>query len=110
MYNHPHDVAVQRHNFRLNHGDPSPLSQPHLTNIALSELTDKPCGRVTSGIQEPQLTRGTSEGHIAKENIKCQERQGVQRKGMWPTWHYCTRGCRCPKMDFTFIRQAHWLQ
>lgn len=30
----------------------------HLTNMALSELTDKPCGRVTSGIQEPQLTPG----------------------------------------------------
>lgn len=27
-------------------------------NSALSELTDKPCGRVTSGIREPQLTSG----------------------------------------------------
>lgn len=42
----------------MNHSDPLPLCHPHLTNLALSDLTDKPCGRVTSGIREPQLTSG----------------------------------------------------
>lgn len=37
---------------------PFPASRPHLTNLALSDLTDKPCGRVTSGIREPRLTSG----------------------------------------------------
>lgn len=57
---------LRKCSFWLNHGDPCPPSHhhpprpsyPHLTNTALSELTDKPCGRVTSGIQEPQLTPG----------------------------------------------------
>lgn len=44
--------------FKPNHSDPGSVSHPHLTNLALSDLTDKPCGRVTSGIQEPQLTSG----------------------------------------------------
>lgn len=42
----------------MNHSDPLPPSHPHLTNLALSDLTDNPCGRVTSGIREPQLTSG----------------------------------------------------
>ncbi|XP_077481024.1 uncharacterized protein LOC144092114 [Stigmatopora argus] len=53
-----------KRNFRLNHSAPSPISQPDLTNIALSEPTAKPSGRMTSGIREPQLTPGLGEGHI----------------------------------------------
>lgn len=41
--------------FKYNHSDPLPVFHPHLT---LSDLTDKPCGRVPSGIQGPQLTSG----------------------------------------------------
>lgn len=44
--------------FKPNHSDPLPIFRPHLTNLAPSDLTDKPCGRVTSGIREPQLTSG----------------------------------------------------
>lgn len=61
-----------------------------------------------SDIRHPRATTDPrpSEGHIATENIKCQVWGDMQGKGMWPTWHYHTRGCRCPKRDFTSIRQA----
>ncbi|KAL7373160.1 hypothetical protein ABVT39_000272 [Epinephelus coioides] len=61
-----------------------------------------------SDIRYPRATTDPrpSEGHIATENIKCQVRGDMQGEGMWPTWRCRTRGCRCPKRDFTSIRQA----
>lgn len=49
----------------------------------------------------PQACRRTH-----TENIKCQVCGNMQREGMWPTWHYHTSGCHCPKRNFTSIRKA----
>lgn len=61
-----------------------------------------------SDIRYPRATTdpGPAEGHIATENIKCQVCGNMQREGMWPTWHYHTSGCHCPKRNFTSIRKA----
>lgn len=61
-----------------------------------------------SDIRYPRATTDPrpAEGHTATENIKCQVWANMRGKGMWPTWHYHTRGCHCPKRDFTPIRQA----
>lgn len=66
----------------MNHGDLLPLSHPHLTNLALSDLTDEPCGRVTSGIREPQLTSGL------RKDTQLQESSNVTHAGT-------CRGRRC---------------
>lgn len=77
-------LAVHRedYHFRLNHGEPSPFSHPRLTNIALSELTGKPSGRVTSGIQEPQLTS------LLQKDTQLQKTSNVKYGG-----HAREKGC-----------------
>lgn len=66
----------------MNHSDLLPLSHPALTNLALSDLTDEPCGRVTSGIREPQLTSGL------RKDTQLQESSNVTHAGT-------CRGRRC---------------
>lgn len=64
-----------------------------------------------SDIRYPRATTDPrpAEGHTAAENIKCQVQANKQREGMWPTWQYGTRGCRCPQRYFMSIGQADQL-
>lgn len=94
------------HYFRLNHRDLFPPFPPtfdkHRTVRADRQTMRK------SDIRYPRATTDPrpAEGHVAAENIKCQVCGSMQRERMWPTWHYHTSGCHCPKRDFTSIRQA----
>lgn len=94
---------MRRHHFRLNHGDPSPaFSAPYLTNIAPLELNDKPCGRVTSGIQEPQLTPGLQKDTRLQKTSNVKYRRTSKGKGcglhgsMVPGAAAALKGTSCP--------------
>lgn len=83
------------------------LSHPHLTNLALSDLSVKPRGRVTSGTPEPQLTSGLQKDtQPQSSNVK---HVRTQREEMWPTWHYhIPASAISPERGFSSSRRADW--
>lgn len=79
-----------------------PFSHHHLTNLALSHLTDKPCGRVTSGIREPQLTSGL------QRDMQPQKSSNVKHVGTCRERRYGLHGITIPERGFSSVRRADW--